>query len=374
MNDITLSVSDFVGLLNQTLELAYPNVVIVGELANFRVSKNRWVYFDLKDEYASVKFFGSVYQLPGPLEDGMMLQVRGNPRLHPLYGFSVTFQTIQPVGEGSLKKAAALLEAKLRAEGLFDESRKRALPYPPRRIGLIASAQSAAYADFIKIIDERWGGVAIDLADVQVQGDAAVGQIVRAIEYFNSHAEPPEVLVITRGGGSPEDLAAFSTEQVTRAVAASRIPTIVAIGHEVDLSLAELAADQRASTPSNAAQLLVPDKRQEQHRVDVWRTQLGQLLSGQVVQAHNDLKSTKQQLDERIQSLLRTQTDSLKLKQQLLRAFNPERTLERGYAIVTAAGKAVKSANQLKKGDAVTLRFKDSSADASITSIRKQKA
>lgn len=369
MNDVVLSVSDFVGLLNQTLELAYPNVVIVGELANFRVSKGKWVYFDLKDEYSSVKFFGSVYQLPGPLEDGLMLQVRGNPRLHPLYGFSVTVQTIQPVGEGSLKKAAALLEAKLRQEGLFDESRKRPLPYPPKRLGLITSAESAAYADFIKIMNERWGGVEIDLADVQVQGDAAVGQIVRAIEYFNSHAEPPEVLVLTRGGGSAEDLGAFSTEQVTRAVAASRIPTIVAIGHEIDLSLAELAADQRASTPSNAAQLLVPDKRQEQHRLDGWRTQLGQLLSGQVVQAQSDLKATRQRLGERMQNLLQAQNDSLRLKSQLLRAFNPERTLERGYAIVTSAGRAVKSARQLKAGSEVTIRFKDSSADASITRV-----
>src|SRR5690554_6110271 len=147
-SDIVFSVSDFVGVLNQTLEHAYPNVVIVGELANFKVSKNRWVYFDLKDEYASVRFFGTVYNLPGPLEDGMMLQVRGNPRLHPLYGFSVSVQTIQPVGEGSLKKAAALLQAKLTAEGLFEESRKRPLPYPPARIGLITSGESAAYADF----------------------------------------------------------------------------------------------------------------------------------------------------------------------------------------------------------------------------------
>src|SRR5690606_31853852 len=123
-------------------------VTVVGELASFRVSKNRWVYFDLKDENASVKFFGTVYQLPGPLEDGLMVQVTGTPRLHPLYGFSITAQSLQPVGEGSLRRAAALLEAKLRSEGLFDDSRKRSLPYPPSRIGLITSGESAAYHDF----------------------------------------------------------------------------------------------------------------------------------------------------------------------------------------------------------------------------------
>jgi exodeoxyribonuclease VII large subunit len=145
--DLTFSVSEFVALLNQTLEYAYPNVTITGELANFRVSKNRWAYFDLKDEEATVRFFGTIYQLPGPLEDGMMVAVRGVPRLHPQYGFSITVQHIQPVGEGSIRKAAQLLEAKLTAEGLFDPERKRPLPYPPAHIGLVASAESAAYRD-----------------------------------------------------------------------------------------------------------------------------------------------------------------------------------------------------------------------------------
>src|SRR3984957_5900234 len=123
-----LSVSEFVALINQTLEFAYPGVTIIGELANFRIARNQWLYFDLKDEFSSVKFFGTVYQLPGPLEDGLLLKVRGQPRLHQLYGFSVNILSLQPTGEGSLRRAADLLRAKLAAEGLFDESRKRALP------------------------------------------------------------------------------------------------------------------------------------------------------------------------------------------------------------------------------------------------------
>src|SRR4051794_4159186 len=115
---LELSVSDFVALHNQILEYALPNVTVVGELANFRVSKNRWVYFDLKDETASVRFFGTVYQLSGPLEDGMLLRVNGNPRLHPQYGFSINVLSMQPAGEGSLRKAFDLLQAKLTAEGL----------------------------------------------------------------------------------------------------------------------------------------------------------------------------------------------------------------------------------------------------------------
>ena len=251
-----LSVSEFLAVFNQVIENAFGGVIIVGELANFRVSKNRWVYFDLKDDESIVSFFGSVYQLPGPLEDGMMLKVRGTPRHHNLYGFKVNFTSIIPAGEGSIKKAAELLMAKLQKEGLFDLARKRRLPYPPEKIALVTSKQSAAYADFTKIIDTRWQGLTIELIDVQVQGEAAPGQIAAAIDQFNSEAELAGALVVIRGGGSPEDFAAFSTEQVTRAVASSRIPTLVAIGHEIDLSLAEMAADSQASTPSNAAEIL----------------------------------------------------------------------------------------------------------------------
>lgn len=365
-DELILSVSDFVALLNQTLESAYPNVVIVGELANFRVSKNRWVYFDLKDEYASVKFFGSVYQLPGPLEDGLLLQVRGNPRLHPQYGFSVNILSIQPVGEGSLKKAAALLEAKLRGEGLFEDSRKRTLPYPPKQIGLITSSESAAYADFIKILNERWGGVAVLVADVQVQGELAPGQLVRAIEQFNAEARTPDVLVLTRGGGSAEDLAAFNTEPVVRAVAASRIPTLVAIGHEIDTSLAELAADQRASTPSNAAQLLVPDKRHELVRWGVARQQLGQALSGQVVRAQDRLSRAANRLNDAVAQRLEREHSRLQLQSQLLAALNPRRILEQGYAIISSQGQVVRRARQLKTGQAISIQMADGSAGAVI--------
>ncbi len=365
MNEIVLSVSDFVGLLNQTLEFAYPNVSIVGELANLRVSKGRWLYFDLKDELSSVKFFGTIYNLPGPLEDGMLLKVRGQPRLHPQYGFSINVQNIQPAGEGSIKKAAALLEAKLKAEGLFEPSRKRVLPHAPNRIGLIASSESAAYHDFIKIIKERWGGVNIELADVQVQGELAPGQIIEAIEYFNQAAETPEVLVITRGGGSAEDLAAFSTEQVTRAVAASRIPTIVAIGHEIDISLAELAADLRASTPSNAAQLLVPDKRQISQTLAESRLRLGQLLSSKTGEARQNLAVAVQLLHSRISQLLRAESDRLLGLQKLLAALNPEVILRRGYAVVRQNGKVIRSVKAVHSGS-LNIQLADGSLETQV--------
>lgn len=370
VNDTVLSVSDFVGIFNQTLEFAYPSVGICGELANLRVSKGRWVYFDLKDEQCSVKFFATVHQLPGPLEDGMLVQVRGVPRLHQLYGFSVNVQFMQPVGEGSLKRAAALLESKLAAEGLFDPSRKRPLPYPPARIGLITSGESAAYRDFEKILNERWGGVAVELADVQVQGEIAPAQIVAALEYFNTHNQPVDVIVITRGGGSADDLAAFSTESVTRAVAGSRIPTIVAIGHEVDISLAELAADQRASTPSNAAQLLTPDKKHVLERLSELRLQLADGLQGSIGNRAEQIDNNRKLLLELLERQMWDKRQAQDLRRKLVEAFNPESALRRGYAIVRAGNKLIKTTKGLQPGDKLNIQMQNASIDVSVTKVQ----
>ncbi len=371
--DIELSVSEFVALLNQTLEFAFSGVLITGEMANLRVSKNRWVYFDLKDENSTVKFFGTIYQLPGPLEDGMMIKVRGLPKLHNLYGFSVNIINIQLAGEGSIKRAAQLLEAKLKSEGLFEDSRKRPLMYPPSRIGLITSKQSAAYADFIKIINSRWRGIDINLIDVQVQGEVAPSQITTAIDQFNSIAEPPDVIIIIRGGGSPEDLAAFNTEQVTRAVAGSRVPTLVAVGHEIDFSLAELVADRRASTPSNAAELLVPDRQTVLKNLIVSLHQL--TLAGDI-----QLKSVKKELveyvlnlSESVDSQLYEYSRYLTNSSRILNILNPESILQRGYAIVRSKQKIIKYSRQLKSGDIVNIQLAKGGFNASVANIEDKK-
>ncbi len=370
MENIELTPSDFVALINQTLEFAYPAVVLTGELANFRVSKGQWVYFDLKDETASVKCFGTVYQLPGPLEDGMLVRLRGTPRLHPQYGFSVTVQRLAPTGEGSIKKAAKLLEARLAQEGLFAPERKRRLPYPPRHVGLITSGESAAFRDFMKILEARWRGVRVTLIDVQVQGEAAVSQIVRAVEQFSALPEPPEVVVLTRGGGSAEDLQAFSTEQVTRAVAASRIPTLVAIGHEVDISLAELAADRRASTPSNAAELLTPDRtavlaelqRHEQHVGD---------LAARVLRAEREhITRTDNDLHAVAERPVRDARTHLMQAGELLKAFDPQAALQRGYALVRQAGKILRSGRDLAVGGSLDLELADATLTTTIKDVR----
>jgi exodeoxyribonuclease VII large subunit len=364
VQDIVLSPSEFVALFNQTLEFAYPSVVIEGELMNFRVSKNRWVYFDLQDKEASIKFFGTIYNLPGPLEDGLKIQVLGSPRLHPRFGFSVNVSSIAPVGQGSIKKAADLLMAKLEAEGLFDPARKRVLPAVPKTIGLITAAKSAAYSDFIKILGERWGGVEIQLADVYVQGAQAPLQIVKAVEHFNELSSLVDVLVVTRGGGSADDLAAFNDERVVRAIAASRIPTLVAVGHEIDVSLAELAADQRASTPSNAAQIVVPNRQQLIDTLNLAKDSLAEELDRYFMLAAQANKQNGEYLTSQVNLLLKNHQNQLISASKLVSVFDPRAALRRGYAIVKKGDQHITSREQLKSGDKMRLQLVDGAIGA----------
>jgi exodeoxyribonuclease VII large subunit len=371
INNIALTVSGFVAMVNQTLEYAYNSVIISGELSNFKISKNKWVYFDLKDELASVRFFGTVYVLPGPLEDGMTLEVLGNPRLHPQFGFTVTVQSIRPVGEGSIKKAANLLEMKLRSEGLFNEERKRPLPYPPSVIGLITSKESAAFADFSKILNQRWRGIDIQLIDVQVQGEAAPGQISDAVGQFNQIAKQPDVIVLIRGGGSADDLQAFSTEQVTRSVAASRIPTLVAIGHETDISLSELAADMRASTPSNAAELLVPDRLDIKRRLHEQTAELGLIINRIIVTRRAELQEIRSAINKLISDQLLSIRQNLANSRRFIEILDPNLPLTHGYSIVrNQDGEIVRSGHNLNPGDIVNMQMSDAIAAAQIKQVK----
>jgi len=363
---IIFSVTDFVAVFNQTISTVYPFVTIEGELSSLRVSKGRWVYFDLKDENCNVKFFGTVYQLPGPLEDGMVLRVSGTPQLHPKYGFSITIQSIALAGEGTIKKASQLLEMRLQKEGLFDDERKRSLPYPPARIGLIASGESAAYSDFLKILNARWGGVEIDHYDVQVQGDDAVRQVKLAIEYFNAHNTPPEVLIITRGGGSMEDLQAFSSEPVVRAVAASRIPTLLAIGHERDISLAERAADVHASTPSNAAELLVPSRQDQIAQLESYQPMLKRQILDAIRLQQERLETAHGSMRQRIEHQLTARRQYLESLQLTLDQINPKQVLRRGYAIVRRGSKNVRSSKAVHKSDKISIEFHDGRVQAEV--------
>jgi len=334
MDAVLLSVSDFVDLTNQTLEYAYPVVQVEGEVAEFKIIQNKWVSFKLKDDAAVVNCFASVYQMRTPLEDGMKVVVVAQPRLNNKGFFTLNLKAVKPVGEGSIKKGFELLKAKLEKEGLFAPERKRPLPRVPKRVGVIASTESAGYADFIKIINERWGGLQVEVAHTQVQGLPAPDQMIRAIRYFNGLDQLPEVLIIIRGGGSAEDLSTFNDEPLVRAIAESRIPTLVGVGHEVDHTLADMVSDVRAATPTNAAQILVPDKAEIIRSARAQAQSVGQLLTQAIDNYSRQTKDNLSAAFARIQEKLDVTTERLETLRMAVQQLNPQRVLQRGYALL----------------------------------------
>lgn len=358
MENSPFSVSDAIAYINQTLEYAYPTIVIEGEVASFKVNQNKYVFFDIKDQSGTLGCFMSVFQLRTQLEDGMKVQVVAQPKLTPWGKFSLTVRDVRPVGEGSLKRAFELLKAKLEKEGLFSPERKRRLPALPARIGVISSTSAAGYGDFVKIISERWGGVELVVAHTQVQGGDAPRQIIRALEHFNQMAEPVDVLAIIRGGGSADDLSAFNDEPLIRAIAASRIPTIVGVGHEADVSLADLVADVRAATPSNAAQILVPDKAEVARDVASGvRVMLGAI--SQLYASHHQLiRERQQQLLSGVQVVYTRAEQRYEQLSSILSQLDPRTALQRGYALVfDETGKPLGD-RVVKVGDSLNLETK----------------
>ena len=337
MEKIRLSVSDFIAVTNQTLEYAYPLVEIEGEVASFKVNQGKFVFFDIKDSGGSLGCFMTVWQLRTPIEDGMKVIVTATPKLTQWGKFSLTVKAVRPSGEGALKKSFEILKAKLDKEGLFALERKRQLPTIPSHIGVISSTQAAGYADFIKILDDRWGGLEVEVAHVQVQGASAPDQIIRALNYFNSREDMPEVLVIIRGGGSADDLSAFNDEQLVRAIAASRIPTLVGVGHEVDESLADMAADVRAATPSNAAQILVPDKNELIRAVKYQVRSLLPRVDSAIAQQSIKIKSLLAEALEVISDKADDSLNQLTAMRRILAELDPATVLARGYALLRGA-------------------------------------
>ncbi len=364
-----LSVGDFVAATNQTLEYAYPQVEIEGEVQGFKVNQNKYVFFDLKDEEASVGCFMTVWQLHVALEDGMKVVVAAAPKLTRWGKFSLTVTQVQLVGEGSLKRSFELLVAKLTKEGLFDEARKRALPQLPSHIGVIASKDSAGYADFVKILGQRWGGLRVEVAHVQVQGSGAPSQVIKALEHFNQAPEPPEVIAIMRGGGSLDDLSAFNDEPLARAVASSRVPTITGIGHETDVSLADLAADVRAATPTNIAQLLVPDRREIKARL---HARLSSILLGighRSLEKETLLRGGMEKILQRLLGRTDATESKFRLMRQALQELNPQTVLKRGYGIVRLQAGGLADEN-VKAGDRLEIELKNVIIEAGVTNVK----
>lgn len=384
MSPQVIGVKEFVGILNETLGFAFPAVTVEGEVASFKVNQGKWVFFDIKDDEATLGCFMPVYQLKVPLEDGMKVRVTGTPKLTKWGKFSFTAKAVELAGEGEMLRAFELLKERLGKEGLFDAARKRALPAYPRTIGLIASVQSAAYQDFIKILNARWAGVTVKVADVQVQGAPAPDQIIAALEYFNQLADPADVLVLIRGGGSLEDLQAFNTEGVARAVAGSRTPIVVGVGHEVDTSLADYAADVRAATPTDAARLVVPDRAHVTESLTLYEhklerlvgervTDLQQLLNHSMAQMERFVRLPREQVlrqEAMIQAqqahLLTRTVQRLEALRRLMASFDPKATLARGYSIVKHEGKVVKAAASVSVGDKLMIQLANGNLNSEV--------
>jgi len=361
-HEVIYSVSDFIATSNDIFEKSFPSVLIEGEISSFKVNQNKFVFFDLKDEESVLGCFMTVWQLRFPLEDGMKVIAQVKPKLTNWGKFSLTVEKIMPKGEGSLKKSLEILKEKLTREGLFDENRKRRIPQDLQKVAVISSTQAAGYADFIKIINERWGGLKIIVAHTQVQGMAASDQIIRAIDFLNSQSELPDVIAIIRGGGSADDLAVFNDEKLVRAVANSRVPIITGIGHEIDQSLCDLAADFAASTPSNVAQILTPNKFDEMRflRSKILRT--NDLLLSKIAELKKVNREKNQEIRDRILQNILDQKREIQAKKRILESYNPQNILAKGYALISG---------EIATGKEITIKTIDKTITAEVKNVNQ---
>lgn len=409
-----LSVSEFISLVKMHLQTAIGWVTVQGEISKFQISQNKYVWFNLKDESAVVKCFMMRHKLHLPLEDGMEIKATGYPNIFPKRGdFVLTVEQLEPVGEGALQRAFELLKRQLEKEGLFANERKRRIPRFPENVGIVSSPDADAYHDVIRILQDRWCGLYITLTPTSVQGTEAVDQIVGAIKYQNQVIKP-DVIILTRGGGSLEDLQAFNSEDVARAIFGSAIPVVCGVGHERDVTIADLVADVRASTPSNAAERVVPNRRDILFQLNTLARNMETTVINKIgehqravtdsvhriesvfhykIKQWRDLMATfqknfwlfnqhlghlKKDVTERVKSLgLSIQTSMLQAREKLahasslLQSYSPEKVLARGYSITLSAdGKPVTSTDQVALNDTITTRLKDGQLDSTI--IKKQ--
>jgi exodeoxyribonuclease VII large subunit len=362
MQEIKYTVSEFSTICNQTLEYAFSTVVVEGEVSSFKVNQDKFVFFDLKDEECSVGCFMMKFALRFAVEDGMKVVVKATPKLTKWGKFSLTILEVMPVGEGAIKKNFELLKKKLTVEGLFDVGRKRSLPDGLTKIGVISSTQAAGYADFCKILNERWGGLSVSVAQCQVQGMGAADQIIRALRYFNERNEV-EAIAIVRGGGSADDLAVFNDEGLVREVAASKIPVITGIGHEVDESLVDLASDVVASTPTNAAQMLTRDKKTEIARNWDEVNRIKNLLRERAESVKGEVASIMGRTGEDVVVKITTITDKIRSYASILDELNPERVLRRGYALMLG---------EVEVGGVINIKTIDKEIRAEVKNVSKR--
>ncbi|MTI84155.1 MAG: exodeoxyribonuclease VII large subunit [Firmicutes bacterium] len=392
----TLTVSELTSHIKDRIENDHvlANLWVQGEISNFKAAASGHLYLTLKDRNSCVKvvMFRSRARFLNFLpEDGMSVVIRGYISVYEPSGqYQLYAQGIEPSGTGALYVAFEQLKKKLHQEGLFDDQVKKELPKYPRRIALITSPTGAAIRDMIGILRRRWPSLQIILVPVKVQGNDAPGQISSAIELVNSFREV-DLAIVGRGGGSLEELWAFNTETVARAIFSSRIPIISAVGHETDYTIADLVADLRAPTPSAAAELAVPDGLDTRRYIQNICSRLTRIMvetireqrqrveisarSPVMLRPVDSLTSRRHQVVDHLQKqLLNTVSQSIsrdrsRLSEQAgrLQALSPLATLARGFSICTSEkGEIIHSSKQAGKGQHVNIYLNDGSLDCEV--------
>ena len=387
-----LSVTELTRRIKSVLENGFSNVAISGEISNFKRHSSGHLYFTLKDEKSQISAVlwrtraAALFFTP---TDGMKVIARGNITLYePRGSYQIDVVQLQPLGVGELQLAFERLKQKLSEEGLFDAEHKKPLPQYPERIGIVTSPTGAALQDLLNIISRRFPSVEVILYPVKVQGSEAAEEIAEAIAAFNEYGNI-DVMIVGRGGGSLEDLWAFNEEIVARAIYASRIPIVSAVGHEIDFTIADFVADLRAPTPSAAAELVVPNAPDIVENLLNYCYTLEEIVSGQITSHRETIESLlasysfnrpfdllrqysqrsdelKNTLDKTISHRFELIKQHLQTLQHRIAALAPEQVLKRGYAIVSRSGNIVTSANVLSSKEEIELRFHDGKKQAEV--------
>ncbi len=378
------TVSELARRAKQSLELAFSRVWVEGEISNFKLIASGHAYPTLKDDQAvlSLAIFRTVMaSLPFQLENGMKVLVGGTLSIYEPQGrFQLIVEHVEPRGAGALALAFEQLKQKLAREGLFDPARKRPIPFLPGVIGVVTSPTGAAIRDILNVVSRRFAGVHLLLYPVRVQGDGAAGEIAEAVRWFNENAAA-DVLIVGRGGGSLEELWAFNEEAVARAIHASGIPVISAVGHEVDWTIADFVADLRAPTPSAAAELVIPRKedlvytvsglggrllRAVRERVADLRERIGRVLASyafrrpqeRLLEAMERLDETSGELDRALSRRLEVAKTAIAAMTGKLETLSPLAVLARGYSVTfSSSGRVLKDAAVVSRGERLRTRL-----------------
>jgi exodeoxyribonuclease VII large subunit len=382
----SLTVTQLTAQVKELLEAAFPMVWVRGEVSGLARPQSGHVYLTLKDERAQIRavmWRGVAGRLRFDLTDGQEVLCFGNLAVYAPRGeYQLVVQKMEPAGLGALELAFRQLREKLGREGLFDAARKRPLPRLARRIAVVTSPSGAAVRDFLQVLNRRWRGADVLIIPTRVQGQGASAEIAAAVRTASLLYPPPDCIVVTRGGGSLEDLWAFNEEPLVRAVAASAVPVVSAVGHEIDVTLCDLAADMRALTPSQAAELLAPDASELLGALAQMRRRLAGALRGRLADGRARLRAIEasavfrrpqrliedrarllDELGQRTTRAARQRLDRARQRTEKLAArldaLSPLAVLARGYSVTqrVADGAVVRSARELSPGDAIATRF-----------------